>query len=146
MVVLAALVLNDCAGFCQGQELLPVEALVAQASMETLDEAILSRTAGLDMVSPVLQPVGDKSIDHRWFALTALSAGPRSFLIGCFQPRAFRLTRVVMMVLFNAKGRESACVCAMYSCLDRLELFFDQIGREGFSARTEPGSPRVRWD
>ena len=40
MVVLAAVVFNDYAGFCQGAELLPVEVLVAQASMETLDEAI----------------------------------------------------------------------------------------------------------
>jgi hypothetical protein len=37
MVVLAAVVLNDYAGFGQGPELLPVEALVAEASMETLD-------------------------------------------------------------------------------------------------------------
>ena len=43
MVVLAAVVLNDYAGFGQGPELLPVEALVAQASMEALDEAILPR-------------------------------------------------------------------------------------------------------
>ena len=67
MVVLAAVVLNDYAGFSQRPELLPVEALVAQASMETLDEAILPRTAGLDIDrldliggQPSLDFLGDK--------------------------------------------------------------------------------------
>ena len=49
MVVLAPIVLNDDAGFAQGPKLLPVEALVAQASMETLDEVVLPRPAGLDI-------------------------------------------------------------------------------------------------
>ena len=49
MVVLAARVLNNYASFGQCPELLPVEALVAEGSMETLDEAILPRTAGLDI-------------------------------------------------------------------------------------------------
>ena len=67
MVVLAAVVLHDYAGFGQRPELLPVEALVAQASMETLDEAILPRTAGLDIDrldlvggQPSLDFLGDK--------------------------------------------------------------------------------------
>jgi hypothetical protein len=46
MVGLTAVVLNDYAGFGQRPELLPVEALVAEASMETLDEAILPGTTG----------------------------------------------------------------------------------------------------
>ena len=67
MVVLAAVVLNDYAGFGQRPEMLPVEALVAEASMETLDEAILPRTAGLDIDrldlvggQPSLDCLGDK--------------------------------------------------------------------------------------
>src|SRR6478609_5247925 len=67
LVVLAAVVLNDYAGFGQRPELLPVEALVAQASMEALDEAILPRTAGLDIDrldliggQPSLDFLGDK--------------------------------------------------------------------------------------
>ena len=68
MVVLAAIVLNNYASFGQCPELLPVEALVAEASMETLDEAILPRTAGLDIDrlldliggQPSLDFLGDK--------------------------------------------------------------------------------------
>jgi hypothetical protein len=67
IVVLAPVVLNDDAGFGQGPELLPLEALVAQASTETLDEAVLPRTAGLDIDrldliggQPLLDFLGDK--------------------------------------------------------------------------------------
>jgi hypothetical protein len=41
IVGLAAVVFNDYTGFGQPPELLPVEVLIAQTSMETLDENIL---------------------------------------------------------------------------------------------------------
>lgn len=92
MVVLAAVVLNDYAGFGQRPELLPVEALVAQASMETLDEAILPRTAGLDIDrldliggQPSLDFLGDKL-----GTIVTPQVGGRSVLGGSIRSFVFR--------------------------------------------------------
>jgi hypothetical protein len=67
MVVLAAVVLDDHSGFGQSPKLLAVEALVPEASMEALDEAVLPGAARLDVDrldrvgrQPALDLLGDK--------------------------------------------------------------------------------------
>lgn len=67
LVVLVAVVFDDDPSLGQAPELFAVQALVPEAAVEGLDEAVLPRAAGLDVDRPdlgfgqlVLELLGDK--------------------------------------------------------------------------------------